>query len=353
MKYLFICLSVLVFISIQSCVDLSLPTSETGVPIIKSTNKNLIVQGDTLVIYGRYFDTRGKNNQVIFSSSDGTSVYPSDSVINWQIDKVTIKVKDTFTSGIIQIKAFDTLSNAYPITIDQTDKIETVVIGPGTFKMGSISGNFDEYPLHNVNLTKSILMSKTEVTQRVYQQVLNSNPSLVISPSLPVYNITFEQAITFCNRLSEIEGFEKCYTINGNSITWSSKANGWRLPTEAEWEFACRAGTETDYPADDMSLLSWYNINSGIKPHPVADKEPNAFGLYDMNGNVREWCWDYYSATYYSKSPANDPTGPTDGTIRITRGGCFNDGISYLRSPNRRFNKDINLTGIRLVRNSS
>jgi formylglycine-generating enzyme required for sulfatase activity len=102
-----------------------------------------------------------------------------------------------------------------------------------------------------------------------------------------------------------------------------------------------------------MSLISWYNINSGIKPHPVADKEPNAFGLYDMNGNVREWCWDFYSAAYYSKSPANDPTGPLDGTIRITRGGCFNDGISYLRSPNRRFNKDVNLTGIRLVRNAS
>jgi formylglycine-generating enzyme len=353
MKFYFLCLSVVIASLAYSCVDLTLPADESGVPKIVSTSKDVVVQGDTLIIYGEYFDEPGKNNQLIFNSVEGKSVYQSDSVLNWQINKITIKVKDSFTSGTIQIKAFDTISNPFPITIDQTDKIEIVTLGPASFKMGSISGNFDEFPLHNVSLTKSFNISKTEVTQRVYFQVMNSNPSLISAPSLPVYNISFEEAITFCNRLSEIQGFIKCYTIKDKIITWNQKANGWRLPTEAEWEFACRGGTETDYPIEDMSLMSWYNINSGIKPHPVADKEPNGFGLYDMNGNIREWCWDYYNSAYYAKSPASDPTGPADGSNRITRGGCYVDGISYLRSPNRRFTKDVNLTGIRLVRNTN
>lgn len=350
MKSILLCLSLLAILSIYSCVDLSLPSSQIGVPKIISTSKNIVVQGDTLTIYGEYFDIPGKNNQIIFSSTEGKSIYSSDSVLNWQIDKISIKIKDTFTSGTIQIKAFDTLSNVFPITIDQTDEIATVTLGPATFLMGSTSGNYDEDTV-TVKLTKAFLISKTEVTQRLYFQVIQSDPALITSPSLPVYNLTFEEAVSFCNHLSEIQGFNKCYTITDKSITWNSKTNGWRLPTEAEWEFACRGATKTDYPIEDMSLMSWYNINSGIKPHPVADKNPNSYGLYDMNGNVREWCWDYYSSSY-AKSPSVDPKGPTDGSYRISRGGCYADGISYLRSSNRRFTQNSNLTGIRLVRNS-
>lgn len=352
MKYLLLCFSLIAVFLLYSCVDLTLPADETGVPKIDSTSKDIVVQSDTLTIYGECFDVPGKNNQIIFSSAEGKSTYSSDSVLNWQINKITIRVKDTFTTGTIQVKAFDTVSNPFPVIIDQTDRIETVTLGPGTFKMGSISGNFDEFPVHEVSFTKPFIISKTEVTQRVYFQAINSNPSLISSPSIPVYNITFEEAVTFCNRLSEIQGFNKCYTIKDKSITWNTNANGWRLPTEAEWEFACRGGTQTDFPVEDIALTSWYNISSGMKPHPVADKTPNAYGLFDMNGNVREWCWDYYSSSYYSKSPASDPKGPAEGSIRTTRGGCYADGLSYLRSPNRRFTKDINLTGIRLVRNS-
>ncbi len=350
MKFPLLIFSLFAVLSIYSCVDLSLPPTETGVPIINTISKTPVVLGDTLIIYGDFFDISGKNNQIIFNSPNGKSTYPSDSVLNWQVNKITVKVKDTFASGTIQIVAFDTISKAFTIAINQTDKIETVTLGPATFLMGSISGNFDEDTVL-VKLTKAFYISKTEVTQRLYSQVLGTNPSLVTSPSLPVYNIKFEDAVTFCNRLSEIQGLTKCYTIKGNNITWNAKANGWRLPTEAEWEYACRGGTKIDYPLEDMSLMSWYNINSGIKPHPVADKAPNAYGLFDMNGNVREWCWDYYSAAY-PNSPAVDPTGPADGSVRVTRGGCYADGISYLRSSNRRFTRDVNLTGIRLVRNS-
>jgi formylglycine-generating enzyme required for sulfatase activity len=349
MKYFFLSFILVIALTFYSCVDLSLPTDAVGVPKINSLNKNLVVQGDTLIIYGEFFDISGKNNSIVFSSPDGTSVYSSDSVLNWQIDKITIKVIDTFTSGSIQVRAFDTISSPYPITINQTDNIQTVTLGPAKFLMGSLSGNFDEDTV-TVKFTKSFLISTTEVTQRLYQQVINSNTSLVLSPSLPVYNVTFEEAVSFCNRLSEIQGFEKCYTIKNNFISWNAKANGWRLPTEAEWEFACRGGTNQDYPLEDMSSISWYNINSGMKPHPVANKNPNSFGIFDMNGNVREWCWDYYSATY-PDSPATDPKGPADGTIRVTRGGCYADGISYLRSSNRRFTRDANLIGIRLARN--
>lgn len=150
----------------------------------------------------------------------------------------------------------------------------------------------------------------------------------------------------FCNKLSDAEGLESCY----NESTWACdfSKSGFRLPTEAEWEYACRAGTETKFytgnnlssdgsTSTDLDRAGWYNISylsNGSFPgeHPVSQKTPNAWGLYDMHGNVMEWCNDWHDENYYESSPYADPTGPTSGFGRVLRGGSWGNYASECRS---------------------
>ena len=150
----------------------------------------------------------------------------------------------------------------------------------------------------------------------------------------------------FCNELSRREGLSHCYSGNGLNIVCNFAAKGYRLPTEAEWEYACRAGTETDFQTGNMThsgstpldpaldRAGWYDGNSGSSPVPVGEKKANAFGLYDMHGNVNEWCWDW-SGGHYPSRPVNDPRGPTSGTFRIQRGGSWYDIARDCRSASR------------------
>ncbi|MBL0174191.1 MAG: SUMF1/EgtB/PvdO family nonheme iron enzyme [Ignavibacteria bacterium] len=211
------------------------------------------------------------------------------------------------------------------------------VIPAGTFRMGDITGNgvySDERPVHDVTITRSFLMSRTEVTQQQWTMVMGSTPSAFRGDSLPVEQVSWYDAVAFCNSVSKQEGLDTCYTGSGTAIACDFAANGYRLPTEAEWEYACRAGTETDYHTGNMtrsvtdldSLLDragWFEMNSGGKTHNVGLKEPNAFGLFDMHGNVAEWCWDWYSGTYYTANPVTDPRGPATGSCRVVRGGSW------------------------------
>jgi formylglycine-generating enzyme required for sulfatase activity len=189
-------------------------------------------------------------------------------------------------------------------------------IPAGSFMMGSPSevGEKDEHPQHNVSIN-SFRMDKTEVTQAEYTKVMGSNPSSFENcPNCPVENVNWSEAKSYCEKV------------------------GKRLPTEAEWEYACRAGSSTSYYwGNDMNdAYSWYDGNSSNKTHPVGEKKANAWGLYDMSGNVWEWCSDWYDEKYYSKSPEQkNPTGANSGQFRVLRGGSWvNDG-SYLRSGNR------------------
>lgn len=209
--------------------------------------------------------------------------------------------------------------------------------GGGTFRMGDISGdgNNDERPVHSVTLS-SFEMGIYEVTQEQYEDVMGNNPSNFSGTNLPVEVVSWYDAVEFCNALSDAAVLDRCY----NESTWECdfNANGFRLPTEAEWEYACRAGTETKYYTGnnehDLAESGWYSGNSGGKTHSVGQKTANAFGLYDMHGNVWEWCNDWYYSDYYSISPSTNPTGPTSGTNRIIRGG--NWGFSAARSRSAR-----------------
>ena len=178
-----------------------------------------------------------------------------------------------------------------------------------------------------------------EVTQGQYQAVMGDNPShFKGSDDLPVENVSWLDAVTFCNKLSEREKRTPFYRIDGTEVTLVG-GNGYRLPTEAEWEYACRAKSTTLYPfGDDASKLgehAWYAGNSESKTHPVGQKLPNAWGLYDMLGNVWEWCADGYDEKYYASSPPADPPGAPGASHRVIRGGGWGNYPGCCRPADR------------------
>jgi formylglycine-generating enzyme required for sulfatase activity len=192
-----------------------------------------------------------------------------------------------------------------------------------------------------VTISRPFYLGVFPLTQREYIRVARNNPShFAGSDRLPVESVSWFDAVTFCNAFSQKEGVAPFYTINGPSVQvpdWNGP--GYRLPTEAEWEYACRAGTTTRFSFGDdehaLGQYAWYSANASKQTHPVGEKQPNAFGLYDMHGNVWEWCWDWYHAGYHVQSLAEDPRGPDEATRRVNRGGDWYYGPQYARSAYR------------------
>jgi formylglycine-generating enzyme required for sulfatase activity len=211
------------------------------------------------------------------------------------------------------------------------------LIPAGEFQMGSTEAD-DEKPRHLVTISRPFYLGIYPVTQREYMQVIKKNPShFPGNERLPVESVSWFDAVEFCNALSRKEGLPPFYSIKDQTVEvpdWHGP--GYRLPTEAEWEYACRAGSTTRFSfGDDESALgqyAWYSANSGNQTHPVGEKKPNAFGLHDMHGNVWEWCWDGYDADYYKQSPAVDPRGPEAAARRVIRGGGWDYDPRYARS---------------------
>ncbi len=201
-----------------------------------------------------------------------------------------------------------------------------ILVEGGTFRMGSNDGNSDEKPIHEVAIS-SFWLSKYQVTQKEWQEVMGSNPSRFKGNNLPVEQISWHDAIEYCNKRSIKEGLTPCYSGSGNNVTCNWNADGYRLPTEAEWEYAARGGNKSKgykYSGSNrLGDVAWYDSNSGSKTHPVGQKSPNELGIYDMSGNVWEWCWDWYDSSYYNKSPKRDPRGATSGQYRLLRGGSW------------------------------
>jgi formylglycine-generating enzyme required for sulfatase activity len=200
--------------------------------------------------------------------------------------------------------------------------MKLTLIPAGEFLMGlpesDDDSRGDKKPQHRVRITKPFYLGVTEVTQEQYERVMGENPSKRRDPQHPVAEVSWKDAMAFCRRLSEKE------------------AKTYRLPTEAEWEYACRAGSTTTWffgaAESDLKNYAWYNENSGRTAHAVGQKQPNAWGLYDMTGNVWEWCADRYGKDYYEKSPENDPGGPASGSKRMYRGGAWIGGEAHCQS---------------------
>ncbi len=198
--------------------------------------------------------------------------------------------------------------------------MEFIQIPPAQFMMGS--NDFDTaQPIHNVTITQPFYLGKYEVTQGEWEAVMENNPSRFTGdPNRPVETVSWDDAQEFIQKLNEQE-----------------RGTSYRLPTEAEWEYACRAGTTTAYSFGDnpsqLGEYAWYRDNSGNKTHPVGQRKPNAWGLYDMHGNVWEWVQDWYGP--YSQEAVIDPQGPNNGEVRVLRGGSFLFGRGNVRCASR------------------
>ena len=201
--------------------------------------------------------------------------------------------------------------------------VAMVLVPGGEFSMGS-KADVDSEPVHTVSVA-SFYMDKYEVTQELYEKIVGKNPSRHRDPKNPVERVRWREAAAFCNRRSEAEGLKPCY----DPKTWACdfSADGYRLPTEAEWESACRGGTATAYyfgdDAEGLKNHGWFKRNAATKTHPVGQLRPNPLGLLDMAGNVAEWCNDWYQVDYYKQSPGADPQGPARGEKKVLRGGGF------------------------------
>ena len=220
-------------------------------------------------------------------------------------------------------------------TIRTKSGAEMVLVPAGRFRMGCGDGEAEEAPPHEVSLD-AFYMDRTEVTQAQYTRLVPVNPSHFRGADRPVEQVSWADAARYCNLRSRDEGLVPCYA---EDTTCNFQANGYRLPTEAEWEYACRAGSETPYgfgaDAGRLGQYAWFRENAEKNSHPVAQKKPNAWGLYDMHGNVAEWCNDIYEPGYYAKSPQANPRGPADGEPYVLRGGAWNSRAAACRSSAR------------------
>lgn len=238
------------------------------------------------------------------------------------------------------------------------DGYSAKLVPKGSFIMGCSAQEEDEcfeteMPPHDVTITNDFYVMRSEVTQGLYQKIMGNNPSVAkeCGNNCPVDNVTWYDAVTFANKLSKKEGLEQCYKINGDTVKWpkGTDCTGWRLLTEAEWEYAARGGEDFEYSGgDSIDDVGWHYHGSSDNHFncyqnsmafdlcdmsgtscPVCTLQPNGYDLCDMSGNVWEWVWDRYSS--YDSSPVSDPTGVENGSIRVYRGGARSTGAQCLR----------------------
>lgn len=223
-----------------------------------------------------------------------------------------------------------------------------VYVEGGTFLQGSPESepgrSFDEGPRREVTLS-SFLLAKREVTFDEYDEYCSSSGKPRPDDkgwgrwSRPAIHVTWRDAVEYCNWRSKKEGLAPVYTIAGDVVTCDWTADGYRLPTEAEWEFAARGGKKArgfPYPGgSDPEVLAWFSLNSGNRTHPAGGKTANELGLFDMAGNVWEWCWDWYAG--YPSGRVSDPRGPDGAALKVARGGGYFNVVSNLRPAKRWF----------------
>ena len=354
-----------VVLTVDSIASNGVKFTVTAIPIIISLDVVKANTGQTIGIIGSNFGDAQGSSYVTFAGVKAT-IFSS-----WTNTKIAVTVPDNAATGKVVVWINSLPSNGVDLTIIQkVYMVETVLVQPGVFAMGpDLDWNG---PAHQVTISKAFYMGKYEITQRQYQKVSGSNPSqnnqgsnLVKDSanmaSYPVERITWLDAVIFCNNLSQQEGLTPCYKINSPTDSFPAvcdfSANGWRLPTEGEWEFACRAGSANISYGDIINMGHTNSDTISKVSFRIGTKTPNAWGIYDMYGNVAEWVWDLYDDQYYTSNPITDPTGPRfeNPPDRVYRGGGFQDGPANC-IPNKRYSADYSAygsyeLGFRIVRN--
>lgn len=288
-------------------------------PVVSNVDFNMRTDGSRIVdITYNINDADGNTMTITVKAS-------SDDGVTWDlpITNVTGDVGSGITSGNGKTIVWN-VGVEHPNFSSQTVKIkiiaedgttlpdlDMITVQGGTFMMGSDTGEADEQPIHSVTLS-TFKIAKYEITQRLWVAVMGTNPSQFTGDDIrPVEKVSWNDVQQFLTKLNQMTG--KTY----------------RLPTEAEWEFAAHGGNQslgyTYAGSNDINTVAWYVSNSGSTTHPVGTKAPNELGIFDMSGNVYEWCNDWYSDTYYNISPSVNPPGPSAGTRRVLRGGSHYD----------------------------
>ncbi len=246
---------------------------------------------------------------------------------------------------------------------------DMVLVEAGSFQMGSTDGYAHEQPVHTVLISKPFYIAKYEVTFEEYDRFCDDTHRGRLDDhgwgrdNQPVTQVDWYDAVEYCNWLSEKEELSPCYSGKGKMVECNFSANGYRLLTEAEWEYAARGGQKSQgfiyAGSDNPDEVAWYADNSNDRLHHVGEKGPNELGIYDMCGNSFEWCWDWYDMDYYAASPGSDPLGPSPPQdpkpwdfIRVRRSGCWREDAENIRISSRSFD-DVNYpgeNGIRLAR---
>jgi formylglycine-generating enzyme len=262
-----------------------------------------------------------------------------------QTKQVAINLNETTKVNIILEKGKD-------VILSGTDG-DFIFVQGGTFQMGS-NEDFDERPIHKVTVS-DFYISIYEVTQKEWKDVMGSNPSNWTGDNSPIENVSWYDAVKFCNKKSRADGLTPCYTGSGKNTKCNFSANGYRLPTEAEWEYAAKGGNKSKgykySGSNSIGDVAWYNINSNGRTHRVGNKKPNELGIYDMSGNLWEWCNDWKGR--YSSSSQTNPKGALSGSFCVYRGGSKTNDHGYCRVASRHFgfpNETNDNLGFRLVR---
>ena len=361
--------------------------------------KNItLTDGDVITLYARWGHT-------VDFAANGGGIVPERQIVTHGFPAANpnrVKRANYFFNGWYMESDFVNQWNFYVNTVTENITLyakwipnEMIMVNTVDFIMGKelgTAGNGDIEKSHSVRFTKDFRIGKYQVTQELYQAVMGNNPSYFkegpadgeIQKNRPVENVSWYDAVKFCNELSMAEGLTPAYSISGttypkdwgivptddksaNKSNWDkaiivSGSNGYRLPTEAQWEYAAKGGSPlntgwvgyTYSGSDILDDVAWYANNSNGKTHEVGKKAPNFLGIYDMTGNVFEWCWDYYGS--YSSGSVTDPTGYPSGDCRIRRGGTYSDFDLYVykyksiyRDYYFTYRRDNN-TGFRIVR---